>query len=160
MSHPSLGLPPLDHRAGHPAAAASIRAARVRVAARALELAVDRDPTFRDRYSQLALRQLLADTEALAERLALAVASGDATVMGALAEQLAPRYRKRDVPLDDMIAIVEGLRSAAATVVIPDAVAAIDAAVAAAAAAFKWHRRLAGDARKRNALIAFIYKGA
>jgi len=35
-------------------------------------------------------------------------------------------------------------------------IAEIDAAVA----ALKWHRRLGGDARKRNAFIAFIYKGA
>jgi hypothetical protein len=27
-------------------------------------------------------------------------------------------------------------------------------------AALRWHRRLAGDARKRNPVIAFIYKGA
>jgi hypothetical protein len=160
VSHPSLGLPPLDHRAGHPAAATSIRTGRVRVAARALELAVDRDPTFRDRYSELAMRELLADTEVLAERLALAVASADPTVMGQFAEQLAPRYRKRGVPLDDMIGIVEGLRSAAATAVVPEAVQYIDAGVASAVAAFKWHRRLAGDARKRNAFIEFIYKGA
>jgi hypothetical protein len=42
----------------------------------------------------------------------------------------------------------------------PDAIEAIDAAVETAVAAFKWHRRLAGDARKRNPFIAFIYKGA
>ena len=160
MSHPSLGLPPLDHRAGHPAAAASIRAARARVAARALELAVDRDPTFTNRYSELALRELLADTEAFADRLALAVTSADPSVMGTWAEQLAPRYRKRGVPMDDLIGISEGLRLAAATVVTTDVVASIDAAIADAVAAFKWHRRLAGDARKRNPFIAFIYKGA
>ena len=38
--------------------------------------------------------------------------------------------------------------------------AALDAAIDAAIAVFKWHRRLAGDARKRNPLLAFIYKGA
>ena len=37
----------------------------------------------------------------------------------------------------------------------PGATAAIDEAIA----AYKWHRRLAGDARKRNALLQFIYKG-
>ena len=34
------------------------------------------------------------------------------------------------------------------------------AATDAAIAVFKWHRRLAGDARKRNPVIRFIYKGA
>ncbi len=121
---------------------------------------MDQDPTFRSRYSDLALRELLADTEALADRLATAVASADAAVMGGLAGHLAPRYRKRLVPLDDVILLCEGLRTGAATTVAPDAGAAVDAAVDAAIAALRWHRRLAGDARKRNAFIAFIYKGA
>ena len=34
--------------------------------------------------------------------------------------------------------------------------AAIDAAIA----VFKWNRRIAGDARKRNKLLQFLYKGA
>jgi hypothetical protein len=37
-----------------------------------------------------------------------------------------------------------------------DAEAAIDDAIA----QYRWHRRLAGDARKRNAFLQFIYKGA
>jgi CRP-like cAMP-binding protein len=160
VSHPSLGLPPRDLTAGHPADGAAIRAAAPRLAARALERAVDVDPTFRERYGDLALRELLADTEALAENLATAVASDDPTVLGALAEQLAPRYRKRNVPLDDVIALCEGLRLGAATVSMQAARPSIDSAVDAAATALRWHRRLAGDARKRNPFIAFIYKGA
>lgn len=160
MSHPSLGLPPRDLSAGHPAAAAALRAAHRRLAARALEVAVDADPTFRGRYSDLALRELLADTEALVEQLALALEFGDASRIGILAEQLAPRYRKRAVPMDDVIGIAEGLRAAATTAVAPDAVPALDAAIDAAVAALRWHRRLGGDARKRNPVIAFIYKGA
>lgn len=160
VSHPSLGLPPRDLSAGHPAEAAALRAAALRLAARALERAVDQDPTFRGRYSDLALRELLADTEALVDRLATAVASADPAVMGGLAEHLAPRYRKRRVPLDDVILLCEGLRAGAATVIAPDAGVAVDAAVDSAIAALRWHRRLAGDARKRNTFIAFIYKGA
>ena len=34
------------------------------------------------------------------------------------------------------------------------------AAIDAANAVFKWHRRIAGDARKRNRLLQAIYKGA
>ena len=37
----------------------------------------------------------------------------------------------------------------------PPADVPIDEAIA----QFKWHRRLAGDARKRNAFLQFIYKG-
>ncbi len=160
MSHPSLGLPPLDMTAGHPAAASAVRAARARLAARALEVAVDADPRFRGRYSDLALRELLADAEAMVECLADALGSGEPKVMGGWADGLAPRYRKRDVPMDDVIGIAEGLRVAAATAVAPDAVPALDAAIEAALAPLRWHRRLAGDARKRNPVIAFIYKGA
>ncbi|MBA3875833.1 MAG: hypothetical protein C0498_02680 [Anaerolinea sp.] len=160
MSHPSLGLPPPDLTAGHPEAAAAVRAARSRLAARALEVALDADPAFRGRYSDLALRELLADTEAMVDRLAVALASGDPALMGGWAEQLAPRYRKRGVPMDDIIAIVEGLRATTATVIAPEAVPTLDAAIYAAVAALRWHRRLAGDARKRNPVIAFIYKGA
>lgn len=160
VSHPSLGLPPRDLTAGHPSAAAAVSGARVRLAARALEVAVDADPSIRDRYSDLALRELLADTEAMAERLATSIASGDPTVMGNWAEALAPRYRKRGVPMDDVIALAGGLRAAAATATAPEAAPALDAAIDAAVAAFRWHRRLAGDARRRNPVIAFIYKGA
>jgi hypothetical protein len=37
--------------------------------------------------------------------------------------------------------------------------AAADVAIDEAVAQYKWHRRLAGDARKRNAFLQFIYKG-
>ncbi len=86
VSHPSLGLPPLDETAGHPAEAASLRTAAERVAARALEAAVDADPTFRDRYDELRLRELLADLHAIVNRLATAVAADDPTVMSGWAE--------------------------------------------------------------------------
>jgi len=96
----------------------------------------------------------------LVDRLAVALGTGDPAVMGSWAEQIAPRYRKRGVPMDDVIGICEGLRATAATAVSPDAVPALDAAIDAAVAALRWHRRLGGDARKRNPVIAFIYKGA
>ncbi len=137
-----------------------IRSAAPRLAARALERAIDQDPEFRARYSDLALRELLADAEALVDSLATSVASNDPTVLGSLAESLAPRYRKRSVPLDDVIALCEGLRVGAASVATPPAIPAVIAAVDAATTALRWHRRLAGDARKRNPFIAFIYKGA
>jgi hypothetical protein len=160
VSHPSLGRPPLDLTAGEPAAGAALRAASDRVAARALEASVGLDPTFRDRYDELRLRELLADLGAFITRLATAVAAGDTGVMTGWAEQVAVRYRKRAVPMDDVITLCEGLRRAARAVVEPDALASIDASLDAAIKVFKWHRRLAGDARKRHPLLAFIYKGA
>ncbi len=34
-----------------------------------------------------------------------------------------------------------------------------DATLDAAIKVYRWHRRLAGDARKRNALLQLLYKG-
>jgi hypothetical protein len=76
------------------------------------------------------------------------------------AENIAVRYRKRVVPMDDVIALCEGLREVLPGTISPDANTAANAALDAAIKVFKWHRRLAGDGRKRNAFLAFIYKGA
>lgn len=160
MSHPSLGQAPLDLKAGHPGDAAALAQAGDRVAARALEAAVDLDPTFRDRYDELRLRELLADLQAFVDQLARAIGANAPTVMSGWAEQVTVRYRKRAVPMDDVITLCEGLRRAAPMAVTPFAMPAVDAALDAAIATFRWHRRLAGDARKRNALLAFLYKGA
>jgi len=140
--------------------AAQLKAAQARVSARALEAAVGLDPTFRDRHDELALRELLADLGAFTQRLALALGSGDAGVMTAWAESVAVRYRKRRVPMDDVVTMCEGLRRAAPAVVEPDSMPVVDASIDAAIKVFLWHRRLAGDARKRHPLLAFIYKGA
>ncbi len=80
--------------------------------------------------------------------------------MAMFADLVAVRYRKRKVPMDDLVTLCNGLRRAAAAVVEPGAMPAIDEALDEAIAVFKWHRRLGGDARKRNPFLAFIYKGA
>ena len=46
------------------------------------------------------------------------------------------------------------------TVLGPDEGPLADRAIDEGVRVFKWHRRLAGDARKRNPLLWFIYKGA
>jgi len=160
VSHPSLGQPPLDLHAGHPADAAALKAAATRVAGRALEAAVAADPTFRERYDDLQLRELLADLHAFVGRLSISIAADDPRVMIGWAENIVVRYRKRVVPMDDVIALCEGLREVVPATITPDGVAALNAALDAAIKVFKWHRRLAGDGRKRNAFLAFIYKGA
>ena len=77
MSHYALGLPGPDMTAGFAAAAERIRAARARIGTRALEVALQRDPSLRDRLGETGLRRLLRDTDVYAERIARAVASGD-----------------------------------------------------------------------------------
>ena len=62
--------------------------------------------------------------------------------------------------MDDLIALCEGLRTAFTSVLAPGEVPAASEALDAAIGAYRWHRRIAGDARKRNPILAFLYKGA
>jgi hypothetical protein len=160
VSHPSLGLPPPDQTAGFPDAAARLKAARTRLAVRALEIAVEADPTMRDRYDDIGLRRLLRDAETLLDQLVAGVAAGDPEPVRSFADWVAPVYRRRSVPMDDLVQLAEGLRAAGATVVAGPELAQLDVTIDAAIAQFRWHRRLAGDARKRNRLLQAIYKGA
>jgi hypothetical protein len=137
-----------------------MRAARSRLAARALEVAIDRDPTIRQRHDEISLRRLLHDTHVFLDQVAEAITSGDPHVAGGWAEWLAPVYRRRAVPLDDLVEIAEGLRLAASAALAPDEQASLDAAIDEAVRVFRWHRRLAGDGRRRNRILAAIYKGA
>ena len=125
-----------------------------------MDAALDIDPSLKDRHDDLVRQGLLSDLEAFVDRLAIAVASGDPDAMATFADLVAVRYRKRKIPMDDLVTLCNGLRRATAAVVEPDAMPAIDAGLDAAIEVFKWHRRLGGDARKRNPFLAFIYKGA
>jgi hypothetical protein len=160
VSHPSLGRPPRDLSAGDTAAAAALRRGGARLQARAFAAALDIDPTLADRHDEAVRAGLLADLDAFTDRLFLSVASGDPGAMASFADLVAVRYRKRRIPMDDVVTLCEGLRRAAAAAVDPSAQPGIDAPIDAAIEVFRWYRRLAGDGRKRNSLLAFIYKGA
>jgi hypothetical protein len=160
VSHPSLGLPPRDLSAGDPAAAATLRRGRLRLRTRALEAALDLDPTMRERHDELTRKALLSDIEAFLDQLVVAISSGHPHAMATFADLVAVRYRKRKIPMDDIVTLCEGLRRAAAAVLDASAIPALDAAIDEGITVFRWHRRLAGDARKRNPILAFIYKGA
>ncbi len=159
MPHPSLGLPPLDLTAGYPAAAERIRAARSRLAARALQVALTEVRGMRGRYDEAGLRQLLLDAELLADRVAVGVASNVPDIGREYAEWTAPVYRRRKVPMDDLIALCRGLHQALPDVLTLEEMVPADATLDEAIKVYRWHRRLAGDARKRNALLQLLYKG-
>jgi hypothetical protein len=159
VSHPSLGRPPIDLSAGLPDAAARVQRDTERLAARALQVAMDSDPTFRARYDEDALRARLRDAELLAGQLARALAAGEPDVLHDYAERTTPVYRRKQVPLDHLIGLCEGLRAALPATLTPGELPAASEALDRAIAAYRWHRRLAGDARKRNALLQLIYKG-
>ncbi len=159
MSHPSLGLPPPDPTAGFPAAAERIRLHLDRLAARAVGIAADADETMRDRYDEAGMRHLVRDAALLAERVALCVATADPTLATEYAEMTAPVYRRRRTPMDDLVAICAGLKQALPTVLAPGELGLAVEAIDGASDAWHWHRRIAGDARKKNPILQFLYKG-
>ncbi len=159
MSHPTLGLPPRSLQAGYPDAAARLTAQRARLAARALEVAVAEDATLTARYDEAGLRNLLRDAEVLVDRLALCVAGNDTHWLKEFADHSATVLRRRGVPMDDIVRICEGLRTGARSVMAGDEMAAADRALDEAVRVYRWYRRLSGDARKRNRIIAALYKG-
>jgi hypothetical protein len=159
VSHPSLGLPPSDTDPASAAAAARIVANRQRLGARALRAAMDADPTMEQRHDETGLRNLLRDAELLADRVALCVATNEPDRAREYGEWTAALYRRRRVPMDDMVGLCEGLRTALTSVLAPGEIAPAGAALDEAIKVYRWHRRLAGDARKRNALLQLIYKG-
>ena len=159
MSHYALGLPGPDMRAGFPDAAERLRAGAGRLGVRALESALQRDPTMRERLGETGLRQLLRDTGIYVDRVARAVASGDPGQVREWADWVTPVYRRRKVPMDDLVTLTEGLRGALPAVLSPAERVPADAALDEAIAVFRWYRRIAGDARKRNRLLAALYKG-
>jgi len=140
-------------------AAARIRTNRERLAARALRVAMDSDPTIEERFDEVGLRLLLRDAELLAERVALSIETGRPDLAREYAEWTAPVYRRRRTPMDDLISLCEGLRTAFPTVLAPAELASATEALDAAIGAYRWHRRIAGDARRKNAFLQFLYKG-
>jgi hypothetical protein len=160
VSHPSLGLPPIDRITGLPPATARVNAARERLAARSLEIAMDRDPTLRERHDEYAIRRLLRDAVVLIDRVVDAMAADDPEPARAFAEATPPAYRRRKVPMNDLINLCESIRTAIGATLAPADMRPVDGAVEAMIDRFKWHGRIAGDARKRNRLLQAIYKGA
>lgn len=113
----------------------------------------------RERYDEAGLRQLLLDAELLADRVAVAVAANAPEIGREYAEWTAPVYRRRRIPMDDLIGLCDGLRQALPDLLSHDELVPADATLDEAVKAYRWHRRLAGDARKRNRLLQLLYKG-
>ena len=159
MSHPSLGLPPRSLESGFPDGAARLTANRSALAVRALEVAIDADPTIRTRYDETGLRNLLRDAEVHVDRLALCVAGSDSHWLKEFADATATVFRRRGVPMDDVVRLMEGLRAGARGLLSAEEMAPADAALDEAVTIYRWYRRLSGDNRKRNRILDFLYKG-
>lgn len=159
MPHPLLGLPPSDIHAGLPEAAARLRAQRARLGQIALEATLNLDPTFAQRYDEMMLRRILRDYDRHIEQLARAMETGEERFVVIYAESIVPAYRRREIRMNDVVTIVNGLREAA-----QGALSAADAEVmnrymAAWVARLRRHARLPGD-HKGNKLVRLIWKGA
>lgn len=159
MSHPSLGRAPRSQQAGFPDAAARLRTNRAALAVRALEVAVDGDPTMRTRYDEVGLRNLLGDVEVHVDRLVMCVAGGDSHWLKHFADQASTVFRRRRVGMDDVVRLMEGLRAAVRGALSPDEMAVADEAIDEAVKVYHWYRRLSGDARKRNPILDKLYRG-
>ncbi len=159
VSHPTLGQPPRSLQAGFPEGAARLRATRRALAVRALEVAVDADSTLQERYGVEGMRNLLRDAEVHVDRLALCVAGNDSHWLKHFADSAATVFRRRRVSMDDVVALLEGLRAAARGVLAAEEVAVADAALDAAIEVYHEERRISGDARRKNKLLDALYKG-
>jgi hypothetical protein len=159
MPHPSLGHPPPDTAAGLPEAAARLRANKVRLSRLGMQAAVKLEPGLDERYDETTLRHLLRDYEQHVEQLARALETGEDSFVVNYGEWLVPIYRRRRVSMRDFMAILGGLRDAAATVLTPDEELVSTALFERWNARLKHHGRLPGD-HKGNPIIRFFWKGA
>jgi len=85
---------------------------------------------------------------------------GDVERARVFAEAVPPMYRRRKVPMDDLINLSESIRTAVGAILPLADMSPVDATVDVMIERFRWNRRIAGDARKRNRLLQAIYKGA
>lgn len=120
---------------------------------------MDADRTIEERHDESGLRHLLRDAELLAERVALSVETGEPDLAREYAEWTAPVYRRRGTSMDDLVALCEGLRASFPSILAPGELAPAGEALDAAIGAYRWHRRIAGDARRKNAFLQALYKG-
>jgi hypothetical protein len=96
----------------------------------------------------------------LIDRVVDAMAAGDPEPARSFAEATPPAYRRRKVPMNDLITLCEGIRASVGSALARGDMGPVDAAIDAMIDRFKWHGRIAGDARKKNRLLQAIYKGA
>ena len=159
MHHPSLGLPPSDPSAGLPAAAATLRANRERIARTALRETIRMSPGFDERYDEQMLRLMLRDFDRHIEQLARALETGEDGYVTNYGEWLVPIYRRRRIPMNDLTMMLGGLKRAVAAVLSPSDNEVAHEMLHQMVVRLMHHRRLPGD-HKGNSIIRFFWKGA
>ncbi len=160
VSHYALGLPRPTCAQDSPDAAERIRAARQRLGARGLEVALQRDPTMRERLGETGLRALLRDTDVYLERVARAVASGRSRPSRRVGRLGGPRLPAPEGPDGRSRDARRGApKCARRPILAPEEQVLADEALDESIVTFRRYRRIAGDARKQNAILTAIYKG-
>lgn len=159
MPHPALGLPPSDATAGHPAAAARLRAVRSSLATRALAAATRLDAGLLERHDAVAMRTFLRDYDRHVEQLCRALETGEARYVVMYGEWLVPTYRRRGVRMNDVVTLLRGLEDAAVAELPAADAGAIRPLIEAWVERMRRHRRLPGDHRG-NRLVRLVWKGA
>lgn len=138
-------------------------AARLRAAPRlpvlALEAALRIDPSLGQRHDELMLRHFLLDYQRHIEQLARAVETGEDRYVVQYGETLVPVFRRREVRMNDVAALLRGLEEAAVALGPVSEADVIRRPMAAFIERIRRHRRLAGD-HDGNAAVRFIWKGA
>jgi hypothetical protein len=157
--HPNLGLAPVDMKAGFPVAAAALQADATTIAAAAIDAAIAADTEFRGRLDEAGRAALQHDAEALVERLAMCVASGDSRFLAEYAEWIGPNLRRRRVSQWDAAAVAKGMREVVGARLTAAESAVAGAALQAAIEVLQKNGRLGGDPHKRNALLRWFYRG-
>src|SRR5512132_3692267 len=99
----------------------------------------------RERHDELAIRRLLRDTVALIDRVVESMAAGDPEPARSYAEATPPAYRRRKVPMHDLITLCEAVRTAIGAVLPKSDMGLVDASIDVMIGRFKWHGRIAGD---------------
>jgi hypothetical protein len=114
----------------------------------------------RTRHDELAIRKLFRDTITIVDRVVESIAADDVEPARSFGEAVPPVYRRRKVPMHDLVTLANAVRAAIGATLPVAQMPEVDAALDAMIERLQWHGRIAGDAKKRNRLIAAIYKGA
>lgn len=136
-----------------------LRANNARIGRLALQNTLRISPGFEEHYDETALRLFLRDYERHVEQLARALETDNPSFVTNYAEWLVPVYRRRRVPMRDVMALIDGLRQAAATIFSPEENERAAQLFELWAQRLKHHGRLPGD-HKGNSVVRFFWKGA
>ncbi len=142
-----------------PAAADALRRDESRLVPRALESALARDPSLRDRYDDRTLAVFLRDEREHLAELVRSLDTGEDRWLVSYVMQLVPVMRRRHVPMRDFATLLLGLRDAAIAVLAPEDADRVTRVTERAIAELDRPRHLPGE-RRRGRLASILWKAS